>query len=321
MLAAMTAFEPLVVRRVPIDAAEAAEALAIAIQAWPTSERAGQLAAIAQLFADGRADDFVLVVAHSESQPCGAVLAQILVGRAAVVWPPQLMSWRPATAASELLDEVHQQLADADIHLAQALLQYATDDAAQTFRSAGYEHAGDLLYMSAEAESFPSEQPRLEFHLESSSPANHARLIRLLDATYRGSLDCPLVDGLRDTADVLAGYRAVGQFRPELWLLAHGDGRDVACLLLADHPTQDQFEIVYVGVVPECRGRGWGLALTRHAQWLARQAGKSRVVLAVDAANAPAIAAYGAAGFVAWDRRSILVRSFRPAAKQAGAST
>ena len=175
--------------------------------------------------------------------------------------------------------------------------------------------------MSADARSFPSEQPHLEFNLEPFSPANHERLIRLIEATYRGSLDCPLVDGIRDTADVLAGYRAAGQFRLELWLLVQVGGRDVACLLLADHPAQDQFEIVYLGVCPECRGRGWGLALTRHAQWLAHRAGRSRVVLAVDAANAPAIAVYETAGFVAWDRRSLLVRVFHPAAKQAGAST
>jgi ribosomal protein S18 acetylase RimI-like enzyme len=320
MLAAMTAVvPPQVIRRAPIEAAS--DALALAAQAWPPTERAGQLAALAQLVAEGKANDLVLVAARCDSHLCGAVLGQILAGRAAVVWPPQLAGNQHAEIATELLHELHHQLRNAGTCLTQALLEDPVGNAAQTLRSAGYEHAGDLLYMSAEAESFPNEPPPLGFDLEPSSPANHARLIRLLDATYRGSLDCPLVDGLRETADVLAGYRAVGQFRPELWLLAHADGRDVACLLLADHPTQDQFEIVYVGVVPQFRGRGWGLALTRLAQWLAYKSGRSRVVLAVDAANAPAIAAYASAGFVAWDRRSILVRSFGLAAKRAGART
>jgi ribosomal protein S18 acetylase RimI-like enzyme len=307
-----------VIRRAAIDAADA---LALAAQAWPPTERSSQLAALAQLVAEGKSNDLVLVAALCGSQPRGAILAQILVGRAAVVWPPQLAGNLHPEIATELLDELHRHLCDAGICLAQALLEDPMGAAAVTLQSAGYEHAGDLLYMSAETASFPNVPPPLSFDLEPSSPANHERLIRLLDATYCGSLDCPLVDGLRDTADVVAGYRAVGQFRPELWLLAHMDGRDVACLLLADHPTQDQFEIVYVGVIPECRGRGWGQALTRHAQWLAHQARRTRVVLAVDAANSPAIAAYATAGCVAWDRRSILVRSFRPAAKQASAST
>ena len=43
----------------------------------------------------------------------------------------------------------------------------------------------------------------------------------------------------------------------------------------------------------------WAVASTaaRYAQWLAREAGTQRLVLAVDAANEPAIAAYGTAAF------------------------
>jgi ribosomal protein S18 acetylase RimI-like enzyme len=74
-------------------------------------------------------------------------------------------------------------------------------------------------------------------------------------------------------------------------------------------------EIVYLGVVPECRGRGIGYALTRQAQWIASLAERERVVLAVDAANRPAISAYETAGFIAWDRRTVLIRDFRRAAK------
>ena len=40
----------------------------------------------------------------------------------------------------------------------------------------------------------------------------------------------------------------------------------------------------------------------------ARQAERKRLVLAVDAANEPALRMYAAAGFQAWDRRSVFVR-------------
>jgi ribosomal protein S18 acetylase RimI-like enzyme len=318
MLTAMTAAEPPVIRRTGIDADAA---LALAARAWPTTERAGQLTAIAQLVADGKGGDLVLVAAYWQSRLCGAVLGQVLVGRAAVVWPPQLAAGQSATLAVELLDELHRQLAVADVCLAQALLEDSASDDAVILRAAGYEHAGDLLYMAAESASLPAELAELPLDMEAWSPANQDRLLDIIEATYRGSLDCPLVDGLRSTNDVLAGYRAVGNFRPEWWLLAQAQGRDVGCLLLADHPEQEQVEIVYLGIAPEHRGRGWGLSLTRHAQWLAYRAGRSRVVLAVDAANRPAIAAYEAAGFVGWDRRSILVRDFRPAATHSTAST
>jgi ribosomal protein S18 acetylase RimI-like enzyme len=64
-----------------------------------------------------------------------------------------------------------------------------------------------------------------------------------------------------------------------------------------------------MGVVPEARGQGLGISIVRHAQYLARAAGRERLVLAVDAANEPAIAVYAAAGFVCWDRRSVFLRA------------
>jgi ribosomal protein S18 acetylase RimI-like enzyme len=117
-----------------------------------------------------------------------------------------------------------------------------------------------------------------------------------------------LLNGVRSIADVLDGYRAYGVFNPKLWLIARHADSDVGCLILADHPRHGNLELVYMGVVPECRGRGWGGTLARQAQWMARTLGRPRLVLAVDAANQPAIAAYVAAGFQAWDRRRAMVR-------------
>ena len=56
------------------------------------------------------------------------------------------------------------------------------------------------------------------------------------------------------------------------------------------------------------REKGFGLTMTRHAQWLTGQADRARLVLAVDAENRPAIAAYTAAGFHQWDRRYVYVK-------------
>ncbi len=86
------------------------------------------------------------------------------------------------------------------------------------------------------------------------------------------------------------------------------EGRDVGCLLLADHPEHKQWELVYVGLVAAVRGRGLGIEAVRRAQFLAGRAGAKCLLLGVDADNQPAIAIYGQAGFAAWDRRSVLVR-------------
>jgi ribosomal protein S18 acetylase RimI-like enzyme len=62
-------------------------------------------------------------------------------------------------------------------------------------------------------------------------------------------------------------------------------------------------------VTPAFRQQGLGRKLTQQAQWLAAQDQCERLVLAVDAANEPAIAMYAAAGFWAWEERAIWVKS------------
>jgi len=132
----------------------------------------------------------------------------------------------------------------------------------------------------------------------------------VLEATYEQTLDCPVLNGVRQIEDVLVGYRSTGAFSPDYWLIVRHGGKDVGCLLLADHPQHDNIELVYMGVMSSLRGRGWGIQITRQAQWLTRRAGRRRLVLAVDAANTPAVRMYAEAGFQTWDRRSVYLRRF-----------
>ena len=81
--------------------------------------------------------------------------------------------------------------------------------------------------------------------------------------------------------------------------------------MLADHPRHDTMELLYLGLIPAARGRGWGKHLARRAQWLARLAGRRRLVLAVDAANPPAAKTYMSVGFQAWQRRRLYVKELR----------
>jgi ribosomal protein S18 acetylase RimI-like enzyme len=133
-------------------------------------------------------------------------------------------------------------------------------------------------------------------------------LQQVLAQTYQDTQDCPVLNGLRDVHDVLAGYRAMGVYADQWWLLMQYDGRDAGCLILTDHPADEQMELIYLGIVPEFRGRGFGLAATRHAQTLARRAGRRRLILAVDSANGPAQAIYRQAGFIRWDRKKVMLR-------------
>jgi ribosomal protein S18 acetylase RimI-like enzyme len=132
--------------------------------------------------------------------------------------------------------------------------------------------------------------------------------MRLIEETYEQTLDCTALDGVRRVNHVVNGYQATGIFRPENWLIVRADEEDVGVLLLADHPQAGHWELMYMGLVPNVRGHRWGQLITRHAQWMASQAGVERIVLAVDAANEPALAMYRRTGFEMWDRRTVYVR-------------
>jgi mycothiol synthase len=290
------------------------DVLALAALGWVESERSAHWQAIRVAAKSGNADHVVLLAAYAGGELLAAQVAQSLPGRAAVVWLPQFsLAAKDARddIAARLLARLLPDLAASGAHLAQALL--ATGDQADTRRltAGGFTHAANLLYLAAEVQPVPDERVGLPIVMEPFRSHDASRLARLIDRTYVGTLDCPQLDGLRETADVIAGYQSVGEFRPELWSFVRYAGDDVGCLLVNLHPDVKHAEIVYLGLVPEVRGRGWGLEITRHAQRLAGRHRCDRVVLAVDADNLPAIRHYLAGRFARFDERAVWVRPLK----------
>jgi mycothiol synthase len=249
-----------------------------------------------------------LWVGHCGNRFAAALLVQRTSGETALVSAPRVTAKEPVETARRFLAAILAQLAADGVKLLQALVKRGQSTDALLLAELEFRHACDLSFMVSLARSFPDAPPAGSLEYVPYSPAFEGRLAAVIERTYQNSLDCPQVDGLRTLADVLAGYRATGVFDPSRWLIVRHDARDVGCLLLADHPRSNQWELIYMGVAIEVRGKGFGLEIVRHAQWLARQAGRERLVLAVDAANAPAVAAYAAAGFVEWDQRSMFLR-------------
>lgn len=244
----------------------------------------------------------------------GAIRAQVQAGNTAFVAAPRIAADEPPDTACELLESVVEALPAAGVQLAQALLESDHGPDAELMFRGGFRHVSDLLYLVSTSTAFPQNPPADHLAFREYCPERHERFVRVVERSYVDSLDLRSVDGVRTVEDVLDGYKGAGDFDPAHWLLVQHDGADVGCLLLSadarDGEESGPWELTYMGVVPEARRRGFGVAMARHAQWLARRAGCPRLVLAVDAANAPAIAAYAACGFVAWDRRSVFLRVF-----------
>jgi ribosomal protein S18 acetylase RimI-like enzyme len=275
-----------------------------------------QRPAIAAALLESHADQATLAggglfVAMRGGRLCGAAWGQRQPGNTAVFWPPQLIPGEIRHTASQLASTVAAELDRARVGMAQVLLSPGDTEPIEVITAVGFRHLADLLYLSWATGQVAALPAQSDLDFISLDPAQHARLSALIERTYDGSLDCAALNGARPIDDVIAGYRETGVFRAENWLFVQRDGQDVGVLILADHPQARHWELVYMGLVPSARGCGWGRQIAQHAQYLAQRAQVERIVLAVDAANEPALRMYHRAGFQSWDRRSVYVRFLR----------
>jgi ribosomal protein S18 acetylase RimI-like enzyme len=290
-------------------AARVAEALSVVLTDVAPSQRreiagpllvAGNSTAIA---------DEPLFIALRGEQLCGAAWGQRQPGNVAVFWPPRLMADEDIATGSALAAAVVGELDKNTIELTQVLVSEAETGVVPVLEHVHFRRLAELLYLTCEASRFPREPPiapDIAFTLYNES--QRSRLKTLIERSYDGTLDCVGLNGVREVDNVITGYQGTGTFRPENWLIVTANNEDVGVLLLADHPMAGHWELMYMGLVPEARGRRWGRQITQHALWLARRASVERIVLAVDAVNEPAVRMYRSAGFEMWDRRTVYIR-------------
>jgi ribosomal protein S18 acetylase RimI-like enzyme len=255
-------------------------------------------------------NEAVVWVGRRGESMVAALIVEAPAGGAVTVSLPHCADGEPPGSLTTTLAGVSDALGRSGVRLIQMAPAEVTAEQELGIRAAGYSRACELLYLVALRGTFPDAPPADDTTLIALDVAGESRLAEVVERTYADSLDCPSLREQRAIADVLAGYRQVGQFDPALWFVAQRDGVDVGCSLLADHSQSNAWELVYMGVVPEARGRGLGLSLVRHAQWLAGAAGRERMTAVVDADNEPAVRVYAAAGFVGWDRRAVFLRTF-----------
>lgn len=290
------------------------------VKRCPRSERAdalrmlhaaaapGQQASLAQAVAAAGDDAWEGLFLAGDSRG-GAIWVQPTPGNTAIVWPPP----PSAPASSSLFQAAAAFVDERGIALAQMIVAEDEGFSPQRLAACGFPKLADLLYLFAELAHTPRRPPgKARFVPHAGDESD--RLAEMVERTYLGTEDCPALDGIRPTCDVLAGYRAQGRFLPEHWYMVHEERSAGAAgvLILADHPAAGNWELVYMGVAPEARGRRLGDQIVDFARHTAASHGAQRLVLAVDAANAPAVAMYRRTGFSEWDRRTVYARLASP---------
>lgn len=272
---------------------------------FPSMERQ---VAFAQALAEDRQLARGLHAAFRGSSLVGAIWSQCLAGSAALVIPARVDQSEPVSTQQALYQSIHGFLKENQIQLAQALLPLPDSAERGALEAAGYDLAAELIFMRADFFGpYHHHDTMLTFHPYHRNAER--RMIQVMERTYEATLDCPMLNNVRQSRDVLAGYRATGTSEDRYWYTISHQGQDVGCLILADHANDAQTELVYMGLVPEARERGLGLKLVRFALGVAFELGRTRMVLGVDAQNLPALLTYQRVGFREFDRRLVMIKS------------
>jgi mycothiol synthase len=320
----MTGWSP---RVEPCPPAAREAALHVLYQRVPDSLRSRLVVEVLQEASCGQVDLSGLWVAWDRSlglgtarpRIIGTLLTQGLAGRAAAIWAPEVLpSWWRGTTAAALVRSALVNLQTRGFRIVQAVLdESASRRGAVDLIRGGIPRVTELLYLERDTQVPLPESgslgplsesetiaPRLVWR--SFNAACETEFRALLQATYACSLDMPELEGVRSLDDIIEGHRSTGRFVPDRWRLGQvpGEPNMAVVLLLSEVPERDVWEIVYLGLTVSARGRGLGLAAIAHALDLARSH-VSRLELAVDARNLPALRLYESAGFVSFDRRSV----------------
>jgi mycothiol synthase len=241
------------------------------------------------------------------------VLPIVNPGHTALLFAPPR---RPADCdVAPLIDALCDHLGQRSVYLAQALLDPADNPGRAMMASLGFREMAELLYLQSNAPRAlaPGELPD-SFFWQTYSPQTHPLFAEAILDSYQQSLDCPGLNGLRDIEDVIAGHKASGEFNPRFWFVLMERDMPRGVVLLGRVPRTDAAELVYLGLARAARGRGLSDLMMRQALWAVREMNLSRLTLAVDSHNAPAIRLYYRHGMQRIGSKVALMRDLRPGA-------
>lgn len=251
-----------------------------------------------------------ILQAQRGSEVVGAILWTMYPGRTAVISAPGLRENEPLSTAEKLFSGIISNLRSSQTRLIFANLSGNQTAFHEPLKNAGFSPLARLRYLLSPARDFPRELPASDLSFVPVTSWDAKEFAEIVEETYIGTLDCPELNGIRETEDVLAGYRAAGVYSPDLWFVITHENEPVGCLVLTDHPDFDQLELVYMGLIPRFRGHGWGREAVRYAQWMARIRKRSGLLLAVDTRNTPAVHVYESLGMQPLEERDIFLFVF-----------
>lgn len=286
---------------------------------------------VENIFASVRAGQLDLTHLLIATTGQNILAAQLMVAqrdKTAILWPAAI---DPAFQEKELknshlLESIQEALLKKTILLAkkEACVQIQTTvEQNDTIRSAFYERnglpaIGEILFMQRPASTSCSADDSNEQASNREQTADSLKLVpvseaisdqflgELLLGTYIDSADFPELQHDRDATRSLLTHRLQGEYHPDHWFVIKQDETAAGVLFFSWHPDMEQWELTYLGILPEFRGRGIaGKAIGKIFQHPTHK--NNAVFLGVDSRNHYAIRLYESHSFVLLSRQKVHV--------------
>lgn len=294
-------------RAEPVRRNELEAALQLIFQHLPANESAVRVANAMELVRQGDMDREGILVVRRGATILGAIVCTTTPGAGGLVWPPQARADCAQVAVEDsLVRAAITRLEKRGAKLAQALLAGSDNHLGPALTRNGFTHVTSLWYLRHNlelAEPLLRSSVRLEY--QSYAACDRGLFHRTLLATYEATMDCPEVNNVRTIDDIIEGHKSQGIHDPTRWQLAWHEGAPIGVLVLTEVPEWEGWDLAYLGVVPQARGRGLGRELTLKAIYEAKIAEQSQLTLSVDARNRPAWHLYQKSGFEPFDQREV----------------
>jgi ribosomal protein S18 acetylase RimI-like enzyme len=291
----------------PARTEELAPALRLLFSHLPPDERDKRVSNALLLLERGELKPEGVIIIRGARAIEAAIVCLPIVGATALVWPPRCVeNERSADNENRLVRRAAEYLKSQGVKVAQALLSVEENALGASLERNGFRHVTHLNFYRHDLESLPARLKReLQLRFESYEECEGALFCATLKRTYIGTQDCPELNGVRSTAEVILGHQSQGRFDPARWFLAFAGVQPVGVLLLTELPESGDWDLSYIGVVPEARRQGLGKEIVQKALDEARHGDAMYLSLAVDGRNLPAIELYRQLGFEPYDRREV----------------
>lgn len=287
---------------------EQSEASAFIFADAAEEERETQIQDFLKSISSGKSDQNQILIARESGILMGVGILLFTDSATAFVWPPFTSNHDCAAA---ILQEIAKRIDQSKVSIGQALLEPGQIKHRRLLSENGFPHLTNLIFMkhSLSLENPPSiwEDEHLQY-IKFDERQNRQRFLNLLDLTHQSSQDCPILNQIRSAEESLESHRTSGDSDQKYWYLFQKNGADLGVLLLSEHQESNTWEVVYMGVAPEERGKGYGAVLIQHGLSEAKAHDQSAVILAVDHKNSYAIKVYERLGFIRQNTLSVHAR-------------